>query len=524
VTPPIVEKSPPELQREIRTPARQESQRVILAWSGLLVGVAIIGVLMMPAGVWVGDPTCWREETRSILHGFKLAIDPKVTSDFNGGNEPGQYFVQNPRNGLWYSKYGIVNSLMSLPPMLVQRIIFADTAAYRAAPNVVIYNVWNIVLSVLLAAVLMKMSGFYTTRPGVRLAFVLCALYSTFLWFYLRAQSSEVYQTLFYSAAFLFLVVFLRTVPIDPTAAEKSGSNTRSLDLMWIFIGLLVLTRVLYLLLIPGAVIIVACAVGRVPHLTRRGLVTRLLPHVLIPPVLILAALGSINFVKFGSPFLSGYHQWKPELHLPTGPMADGLRGLLIRPRFSMLLYFPLLPLGCLAGWTFIRRFPIEALAAWGGLVAFVLALAKIPTWAGEWTYGPRYILFALPVASVPFITLLEDWLDRLRNWRLAAVPVLGSVAAILLLSAYFQFRANELDFFAYYYIRPPQESDTIARYFENRPVGMILDDLQRHKSDLDSLAWFGDVKMMSAATDVERYRQNVQQVLSRRNMYWFTE
>jgi hypothetical protein len=163
-------------------------------------------------------------------------------------------------------------------------------------------------------------------------------------------------------------------------------------------------------------------------------------------------------------------------------------------------------------------------LAAWGGLVAFVLALAKIPTWAGEWTYGPRYILFALPVASVPFITLLEDWLDRLRNWRLAAVPVLGSVAAILLLSAYFQFRANELDFFAYYYIRPPQESDTIARYFENRPVGMILDDLQRHKSDLDSLAWFGDVKMMSAATDVERYRQNVQQVLSRRNMYWFTE
>jgi hypothetical protein len=356
----------------------------------------------------------------------------------------------------------------------------------------------------------------------VRLAFVLCALYSTFLWFYLRAQSSEVYQSLFYSAAFLCLVIFLRSLPQAHLENEKSDPDTRALHLMWIFIGLLVLTRVLYLILIPGGILVVVSALTRLPKRARSALALQILPHLLGPPAAILTLLAIVNFVKFGSPLLSGYHQWKPELHLPTGPLADGLFGLLLRPRFSIFLYFPLFPLGCIAAWTFMRRFPFEALAAFGGLIAFVLALAKIPTWAGEWTYGPRYVLFALPVASVPFIILLDVLADRLQKSRFRVLPLLSAIAAIMLLSTYFQFRANELDFFAYYYLRPPQDNSVISSYFESRPVGMILDDLQRNQDHLDSLAWFREVKTMSTGAEIEAYRQNVKRVLARKNLYWF--
>ena len=236
---------------------------------------------------------------------------------------------------------------------------------------------------------------------------------------------------------------------------------------------------------------------------------------------MIVILLGIVNYIRFGSPLLSGYHQWRPDQHLPTGPISSGLYGLILHPRFSLLLYFPIVTLALPMTWSFFRRFPLEACAAVGGLIVFVVALAKIPTWAGEWTYGPRYILFALPVASIPFIMLLDELISRLRTAAPLALTALVGVSALLLYSAYIQFRTNQLDFFAYYYVRLPVDTRAAGGYLDRRPVGMILDDLRRHRDELDTMSWFQAVMNGQPESGVARYRQSVQDVLSRRNLYW---
>lgn len=476
-------------------------------------------MLDMPAMVWPGDPTAWREETRSLLHRGELSVDPYIgATKFDASNQPGQYFVQNTRNGLWYSKYGIVNSLMSFPPMLLQQIVHRDTAEPYGAFDPLIYNLWNLVLSVLLAAVLMAISGLYTQRLVTRIAFVATVLYGTYLWIYLRAQSSEIYQTLFYSAAYLFLARWIRQT-------QQPGASRLSLmliHLVWLFVCILSLTRILYLLLIPLYGLVAMWALIWLGHRSGWRAAMRLWPHVLLPPLAIVAVCGLVNFIKFGSPFLSGYHQWRPELHLPTGPMWDGLHGLLLRPRFSILLYFPLFPISLVAVWHFARRFPLESAAAMGSFVLFVLALSKIPTWPGEWTYGPRYILFALPIAALPFILLIEWTIDRIRRAPMMAWPALVAITAVLLYSSYLQYRVNGLDFFAFYYLRPHDLSESDARYFEDRPVGITVDAIERHGDDLTVFPWFVNMTQHQPPAAVARYRQIVKIVLSRRNYYWW--
>jgi hypothetical protein len=507
-------------------PTTAQKRRLTLAWVGLLATIAIVGFIDMPAITISGDPAMWREETRSLLYRHTLAIIPAAISDFKPGNEAGQYYVQNPRDGLWYSKYGIVNSLMSFPPLLAQRLIRGDAPEYNARTDPLIFNVWNLLLTLLLAIVLMKLTAFYTARLSVRLLFVVCVFYCTYLWYYLRAQSSEIYQTLFYSAAFLFWLCFERNLLSgDQTDEQRTAAVGRlwmPLSLMWLFVGLLVLTRVLYLVLIPWCILLVGLAVWRLPPPRRRAMGMRLWPFVLAPPVLIVAVLGAVNYVKFGSPLLSGYHQWRPEQHLPVGPMWDGLYGLLLQPRFSVLIYFPLLALAMFGVKPLARRFPLEIFAAIGGFVVFLLALSKIPTWAGEWTYGPRYILFSLPIAAIPFIAVIEWFITKFRASPRLATLLLVPMAGVLLYSAYLQFRVHELDFVAFYYMMPPQFSPRAREYFNQRPVGVLIDTLRRHHDDLDSMAWFGDVKEHYPPQAADYYRRRVQVELEYRNYYWW--
>jgi hypothetical protein len=55
--------------------------------------------------MYPGDPVTMREETRAILLRGELAVSDRVVREYSSG-EPGQYIVDNPRNGRSYSKYG----------------------------------------------------------------------------------------------------------------------------------------------------------------------------------------------------------------------------------------------------------------------------------------------------------------------------------------------------------------------------------------------------------------------------------
>ena len=161
----------------------------------------------MPGEFLSGDAHTWREEARSMLLGGELNV-PRDTALSLG--ERGQYFVQSERNGLYYSKFGIVNSLLALPPLWLERALGGNIEQRGYEPSLLLANLWNIVFSVALAALLYALSAAYSARIAVRVLFVIGALYCTALWFYQRAQSSEIYQTLLFTALFMALLGFLR--------------------------------------------------------------------------------------------------------------------------------------------------------------------------------------------------------------------------------------------------------------------------------------------------------------------------
>ena len=163
------------------------------------------------------------------------------------------------------------------------------------------------------------------------------------------------------------------------------------------------------------------------------------------------------NHLRFGSPFTSG----KEDLGHPViGNPLVGLAGLLFSPGKSVFLYHPLILL-CLVGWWTVRsRFSALSRGTAAFVLAHTLLISWLLFWPGEWAWGPRSLVFTLPLvafglpwgiarvgtrataacASVAFVvqllSVLVDhqgwyfslgfepnfWLDPLAEWRHSAL------------------------------------------------------------------------------------------------------
>ncbi len=481
-----------------------------------MLGAAVVGFLWMPAEFVDGDPHAWREETRSLLLRGELNVPAEYVRTFG---EPGQYFARNERTGLYYSKYGLANVLFTLPPMWLQQALGGDLTVVGRLPSLFLFNLWYIALSAALAGLLYALSTAYSSRVATRVMFVLGVMYCTSLWYYERAQSSELYHTLLFTALFMALVQFLQGL------GERAprGLDRRAwacLAAAWSCAALLVWTRVVYGLLLPLIVLLAAHALVRGRSWRElRAAPGALVAALLVPPLLIVGLLGAVNHVKFGSPWLTGYHQWRPELVSPTWQLADALWGYLFSARFSIFLYFPVLAFGLLGWKRFAVRHRVAAEAMLAIFAVFLLFLATLPSWAGEWTYGPRYLLFMLPVLSLPFLVFADDVIERLgtwpaRAWALVAFASLGY-------SAYLQVQVNRLPFFTYYNARIAARSPELIAYFYDRHVGLICADLVRHRANMDALPYFTELQRAEPPDFVSWYRAALTQYIARGNLYW---
>ncbi len=472
----------------------------------LAAAVAAFNFAAMPGQFLDGDPAAWREEARSLLLAGELAVPGESAGRFG---EAGQYFVRNQATGRWYSKYGVMNSLMALPPLWAQRLAGGDVSERLTYPSLFWFNLWNIALSAVLAALLYGVAGLYTRRIGVRVLFVAATLYCSALWFYQRAQSSELYQALFFTALFLCVAHFLRA----RAWAWLGGA--------WLFALALVLTRVSYGLLLP-LVALLGWYVWRRSWQEPRPARATLALALLAPPLLALAVLAWVNQVKFGAPWVTGYHQWRPETVAPTGRLADGLWGFLFSPRFSIFAHFPLLLLALFGAREFWRRHRLEAIVLLAVFVPFLLFISKLPVWAGEFSYGPRYLLFVLPVLSAPAIVFADSVIERWPAWRARALA--AAAIACLAWSAWLQVQVNRLGFWIYYEARSALElaySDAAAEFFRDRHVGVVNTDLLRYRPDLTKLPYFPEFQRRASTELAEKYVTGLGRMIDRGNWYW---
>lgn len=485
----------------------------------LLFVVLAVNTVTMPRFEYAGDPAAVRDETRTLLLDGGLCVPPDVAL---GRGEPGNYFVQNPSDGSWHAKYGVLNTLMNVPPLATELLLTGELPADGGRTRVLLLNLWNVVLSLLLAWLLLDAALLFTPWPALALAYVLAVFYGTFTWNYLRAQTSEITQILFFVAAFLAYVRWVRR------AGAGGPLRARDLAVVWAFVGALALVRFTYLLLVPlvwaGAWHRLRAG-ARVWHLPPGWLAA-----LALPTALILSVLGAVNAHRFGAPWLTGYHTCGAmgcvgglEMRSLSASFLDGAWGLLFRVTRSVFIHFPVLALALLAWRRFAGRFPFEARAIAASALAAYAFNVVLPQWQAEWSYGPRYLVFVLPVAALPALVGAEAALAG-AGWRRTAR--LGAIAAVLLYSMYWQVQVNRLEFFAYYRIRDPFDRvstmDT-AEYFLNRHFGAINRDLVRARDDLESLPYLKELRRRARADVVERYRRGVLEYYARNeNYFWF--
>ena len=490
-----------------------------LAPVGLMAVVFAINFAAMPATWWAGDPSAWREETRSLLRDGVLHVDAQFAERTG---DRGQYFVFNPRTGRWYSKYGLMNSLMALPPTALEAVINGRIPRVGEQSDLLIFNLYYILLSLLVAGLLYRITGWYTHRVWVRVAYVLCSGYATFFWYYQRAQGGEIYQVLFFAAAFHFLMVYLRG--LVNTEGHPSTKHLRALVSAWVFVAALVLTRVIFGVLIPTVCLAVMYAVWSLRKPDGWRILRRELVWLLLPSLIIVGAMAWINRIKFGEPWLTGYHQWWPHKHAPTGRWQDGLWGLLFDPQGSMLLHFPILIFGLLGIREFWRRYRLDTVVIFLLPSALWLFVAKMPIWRGEWAYGPRLAIFMLPVLAMPFVVYLE-WLAA-RPWGYGRCTMAAVTVASLLYSTWLQYQVNRLDFWTMYRVMFTFEGDwsqEMARYFVEHQMGTLNADLIRHKDDLDDLPYVAELERrgLLRGSDLENYKEMLRNYIDDENFYW---
>lgn len=448
-----------------------------------------------------GDPTAWRAEARSILSRGVFDVPSSIATNFG---EPGQYFVLNYKNGKYYSKYGTLNGLLNVIPLLAGRLMGDEPAAL---------GMFAVILSGIIAYVLYDLTGYYTRIEFVRVAFVLLCFYTTYAWNYLRGTNSEATQWLF----FLLAVRALFRLNRKP---EGGRNQSRIIGALWLWTGCLCLTKVSWVLFIP----LLAGALIYLAHRERihRSLWPKLfLRTVILPGALICAVIAINNWLKFGAPWLSGYHQW----HDPN-PRVDFLAAfydLTVSPQWSLLISFPPLLLGILCWKRFWREHKEEGIFILAVFFVFLLANILRGNWRGDWCYGPRYFLFILPLLALPAIYALEWAGQRVR--RPAGYLTLAAILAVGLFFVAVQWQVNRLDWFFRYHVAEDLISlndPRVQQYFDRTHFARINWDYWRARHDLTKIPCYDQIRGGLSQEQMENFLTEAHYLLSHPNLYWW--
>jgi hypothetical protein len=280
--------------------------------------------------------------------------------------------------------------LVHVPGALLQRVL-VGVAPDRAQPFVAVTSqLAPILIGASVPAFFFRLLGRlgYTPRQAALATLLLGT--GTSIWVYAHRPYSEIVQ----AAAFLLFLGALLEAGARPTM--RAG--------LWLGLaaGALVNTKNIYFVCLPGAVGFVAWRL-RAAGVSRRVWRTLAVAAAagFVPG---LAALGLYNHLRWGSVLASGYGGvtvgfWREELW-------TGLWGPFLSPGKSVFLYSPPL-LAALWGarrlWQNRRPVAVAVLAV---VVPVVLVYARYLFWSGDWAWGPRYLVFALPALLLPVAEL----------------------------------------------------------------------------------------------------------------------
>lgn len=243
--------------------------------------------------------------------------------------------------------------------------------------------------------------------PRAAILIAIATVLGSPLFFYARADFAQPLATL--------LLLCIVALLID--TLQKRGVRP---GLMTGAVALALLTRPVDAALIAFAALVVLCLPLGDWRPLRDG--RRLGVEIAAGVLVGLAVIFAVNFIRFGSPLVSGYDA------AFDGALLVGLVFELASPGRGLLWYFPLAVLAPIGAWVLWRRgLRHETVALVIPILMFLPLYAEWPF--NGWSYGPRYLVPLIPLLALLAGSLV--WSRRPRSLVLlfAVLALVGGVA-----------------------------------------------------------------------------------------------
>jgi len=325
-------------------------------------------------------------------------------------------YISAGPDGRYYTKWGLGQSLVEVPFLFLHSLIPSVRLSIPIGgglPDASYHSEWMFLIlcpSLISALGCLLLYG-CGRRLGYseRIAMVLSLVYGlcTMVWPYSKSLMSEgtlnvavlggVYGALSYSA----------------------GHRKAWLTVSGVCLGFAMITKIISLVVVPFVVLYLLAF--REFKSTLRDLCL-----FFVPPLLLFSGIEAWhNAVRYGTIWPSGYDKGWGALGFST-PLYAGLWGLFASPGKSFFLYAPACLLGLVSAGLFFKRNRKEAVLFLGIAAAYTIPHALWCLWAGDWAWGPRFLLVITPYLILPAGVFFGSWSLKSRVAKGVVLALVG--------------------------------------------------------------------------------------------------
>lgn len=313
-----------------------------------------------------------------------------------------------PTFGRSDSPYGILNTLLGIPPYLIFKAITNFTGSSDLFPPWNIFALSNLLISPLIMVVMFTILRYFNVPLNLSLCISMLTGLTTEFLTYAKTFFTEPLFSLF-----LLLSVFF--IYRSWQAAEGLKFSLYA----GICFAAALHSRFIAIFYVP-AIIIFILGIGN-ESITQRA--KKLLLFILPVSVAILLWMW-LNYLMRGGIFRSGY-----ETSTFSGHLFSGLFGLLFSPGRGFFMYNPWAIVAVAIFPLFFKRQPRLAVFTLVLFLITLLSYARFWTWHGGWTPGCRFLL---PLAPLVFLWLTPLFIETATQftyivfWRGIAIILLA--------------------------------------------------------------------------------------------------
>ncbi|MBK5296517.1 MAG: glycosyltransferase family 39 protein [Vicinamibacteria bacterium] len=374
------------VSREVRARHGRRAGRLLFAW------IALFYVFTAGGSLTTTDAVVTYELTRQMVDHGSIALPGNML-----GSE-----AHRGVDGRYYSPFGIAQSVVNVPFLLAARGL--ERLGLRIGPSDTLEKAAVAMGNTLVMATTIWVVYLFGWRLAdsvhAGLTTALLAGLATPLWPYSKFGFNAPLSALFLTAA-----VF------SAWRATRDSAPSAMWTGFWVSLALLT-RHELVLVAVPILAYFWMSARTRSEFLRHAAmLVAGLLPA--------LVGWLSYNAWRFGHPLDAGYMRDSVP-GFGSSPL-EGLYGLLLSPSTSLIAYCPLALAGGLGLVALWKRDRALAALLGGSIGVLLLFYAQLSNWMGGRSYGPRYLVPALPLLCVGLAPLLAQ---RRRPGWLAVLAV----------------------------------------------------------------------------------------------------